>query len=258
MVTGHNNTVRLDDVHVLAASAVRFNLPPGVFPSGQPVLVYVKPVAKAQNYDIHAWQVLTGSAKAQQSYEYQSVLKPGEYTVTLADSDAFSRKPDVSFDLIVHEANAISAGNGDDEVQGGMDDDTLSGGSGADRLYGGEGSDILRGGSGKDIFVFDTMPNKQTNLDRIVDFNVNDDSIWLDNAVFTKLGKKGTPDHPAQLNKSFFTIGNKAKDKNDYLIYDSKKGVLYYDADGSGKGKAVEIATLSKNLKMTYEDFFVV
>ncbi|MGO4571141.1 hypothetical protein [Microvirga sp. 2TAF3] len=43
-----------------------------------------------------------------------------------------------------------------------------------------------------------------------------------------------------------------------YLICDAKKGVLYYDADGSGKGKAVEIATLKKGLKMTYADFFVI
>ena len=76
--------------------------------------------------------------------------------------------------------------------------------------------------------------------------------------VFTKLGKKGTEANPAKLSKSFFTIGDKAKDKNDYVIYDDKKGKLYYDADGSGKGKQVEIATLSKNLKMTEKDFFIV
>jgi hypothetical protein len=34
--------------------------------------------------------------------------------------------------------------------------------------------------------------------------------------------------------------------------------VLYYDADGAGKGKAVEIAILKKNLKMTNADFFVI
>jgi hypothetical protein len=50
----------------------------------------------------------------------------------------------------------------------------------------------------------------------------------------------------------------KAKDKNGYVIYDNKKGVLYYDADGSGKGKQVEIASLSKKLAMTYKDFFVI
>jgi hypothetical protein len=33
---------------------------------------------------------------------------------------------------------------------------------------------------------------------------------------------------------------------------------LSYDADGSGKGKAVEIAKLSKNLGIKHSDFFVV
>ena len=60
------------------------------------------------------------------------------------------------------------------------------------------------------------------------------------------------------MKKNFFAVGPKAKDKNDYVIYDSKKGVLLYDADGSGKGKAVEFASLSKKLAMTYKDFFVI
>lgn len=76
--------------------------------------------------------------------------------------------------------------------------------------------------------------------------------------MFTKLGKKGTEANPAKLKKAFFTIGDKAKDKNDYVIYDNKKGKLFYDADGSGKAKQVEIATLSKKLKMTEKDFFVI
>jgi hypothetical protein len=34
--------------------------------------------------------------------------------------------------------------------------------------------------------------------------------------------------------------------------------VLYYDADGSGSGAAVQFATLKKNLKMTYKDLFII
>jgi Ca2+-binding RTX toxin-like protein len=133
----------------------------------------------------------------------------------------------------------------------------LTGGGGDDRIYGKAGNDVLTGGAGKDVFVFDTKPNKKTNMDKIVDFNVKDDTIWLDNAIFKKLGK-GSEAKPGKLNKAFFTIGDHAKDKNDYLVYDTRKGVLSYDADGSGKGKAVEITTLKKGLKMTYLDFMVI
>ena len=69
------------------------------------------------------------------------------------------------------------------------------------------------------------------NLDTISDFSVKDDTLQLDNAVFKKLGKAG------KLNKAYFTIGDKAKDKNDYIVYDKKTGILSYDADGSGCGE---------------------
>lgn len=153
--------------------------------------------------------------------------------------------------------DVFKAGAGNDTVAGGAGNDMLYGGTGNDNIRGGIGKDTLKGESGKDTFVFDTVASK-SNVDKVLDFIVKDDSFWLDNAVFTKLGKKGTEASPAKLSKSFFTIGDKAKDKNDYVIYDDKKGKLFYDADGSGKGKQVEIATLSKNLKLTEKDFFIV
>jgi len=154
--------------------------------------------------------------------------------------------------------DALTGGIGNDRLFGSVGNDRLFGVDGNDTLYGGAGKDVLTGGNGSDIFVFDTKPNAKTNKDKIVDFVVKDDSLWLDNKVFTKLGKSGTPDNPAQLKKGLFTVGTKAKDANDYLIYDKTKGVLYYDADGSGRGKAVEVATLSKKLAMSEKDFFVV
>ena len=60
------------------------------------------------------------------------------------------------------------------------------------------------------------------------------------------------------MSKSFFTIGDKAKDSNDYIVYNKNKGVLFYDADGSGTGAAVQFAAINKKLKMTYNDSFVV
>lgn len=106
--------------------------------------------------------------------------------------------------------------------------------------------------------MFDSKANAKTNKDTIADFSVRDDAIWLDNAFFSMLGA-GTESRPGQLKSSSFVKGSKAKDKNDFIIYDKAKGKLFYDADGSGsKSKAVEIATLSKDLAMTYKDFFVI
>lgn len=133
----------------------------------------------------------------------------------------------------------------------------LTGGDGNDQLYGKLGKDVLTGGAGQDIFTFDTRASKKTNLDTIRDYSVAEDTIWLDNKVFKKLGK-GSASEPGKLKKAFFKIGDKAKDGNDYLVYNKKSGILFYDADGSGAAKAIEIAKLSKNLKLTCDDFFVV
>jgi Ca2+-binding RTX toxin-like protein len=151
----------------------------------------------------------------------------------------------------------IATGAAGTALKGNALANTIIGNSGGNRLWGGGGHDVLKGNVGRDVFVFDVKANK-SNFDRIADFNVKDDTIWLDNKVFTKLGRKGTETDPAKLSKDVFVVGSKAKDKNDYIVYDNKKGILYYDADGSGRGKVAEIAALSKKLAMTYKDFFVI
>jgi hypothetical protein len=124
------------------------------------------------------------------------------------------------------------------------------GGSGSDRLDGGYGNDRLTGGREKDTFIFKSALSKTKNVDTITDFNRRDDTIQLENKIFKKLTKTGA------LKKDFFTIGPKAKDKNDFIVYDKAKGLLYYDADGSGKGKAVLFAKLKAAID--HKDFFVI
>ncbi|MGO4705593.1 cadherin domain-containing protein [Microvirga sp. 2MCAF38] len=173
------------------------------------------------------------------------------HDVTLRVKDALGLVRDEAFKIQVGDvANEIAKGSAGNDV--------LKGGTGKDRFYGGLGNDALEGGKGQDIFVFNTKTNKKTNVDTIKDFSVKDDTIWLDNAIFKKLGKSGSEKKPAKLSKDFFTIGIKAADAKDYLIYNKKTGSLSYDADGSGKGAAVQIAKLAKNLKLTEKDFFVV
>jgi serralysin len=149
-------------------------------------------------------------------------------------------------------------GRGADELIGNWANNVLSGSAGNDVLWGDAGNDVLRGGQGRDFFAFDTRPHKSSNRDQIADYSVASDTIWLDNQAFTKLGR-GSFYSPVKLKNDMFVTGSRAKDREDRIIYDSKKGVLSYDADGTGsKYKPVEFATLKKGLKMTYNDFFVI
>ncbi|WP_201859084.1 hypothetical protein [Microvirga soli] len=153
------------------------------------------------------------------------------------------------------ETTSGSASN--DRIVGGVAKDTLGGGLGEDTIFGGLGNDVLTGNGGKDIFVFDTKTNKKTTVDKLADFVVKDDSIWLDNAVFTKIGK-GSELNPGKLAKAMFWTGKAAHDASDRIIYDKKAGALYYDQDGTGRTAQVKIATLKKGLSLTEKDFFVI
>ena len=183
--------------------------------------------------------------------------------VQVTDSDNKTYEETLTIDLTDVANETVTGTSGTDVLVGGTGKDVFNGGLGDDKISGGLGNDVLTGGKGKDVFVFDSKlgtstTDRKVNFDTIKDFSVKDDSLYLDNAIFKKLGS-GTEAKPKQLSKSFFTIGDKAKDKNDYIIYNDKTGVLSYDADGSGKGKAVEFAQLSKKLTtLSHKDFFVI
>lgn len=114
---------------------------------------------------------------------------------------------------------------------------TLVGNSAANILNGRAGADTLTGGLGADIFLINSL----TGIDTITDFVAVDDTIRLENAVFTSLTAVGTLAAGNLRAGAGFTT---AADTNDYLIYNSTTGALYYDADGSGAGAAVQFATL--------------
>ncbi len=134
--------------------------------------------------------------------------------------------------------------------------DQLAGEAGNDKIYGKLGNDTLTGGSGQDIFVFDTKPHKTKNVDKLADFSVADDTIYLENKYF-KVGS-GTISKPQKMASKHFYKGTKAHDGDDRIIYDSKKGVIYYDADGTGASAQVKIATIEKKLKLAAGDFYVI
>ncbi len=145
--------------------------------------------------------------------------------------------------------NTLKGNDGANTLIGAVGRDSLFGGVGDDVLLGGTGNDILEGGDGKDTFTFNTALT--ANTDKVTDFVIADDTIQLENAVFTKLTKIGV------LNPDMFVKGA-AHDVNDYIIYNANTGALSYDSDGSGAGAGVQIAVLGINLALTNADFAVI
>ncbi|MBB3444188.1 calcium-binding protein [Rhizobium sp. BK379] len=143
-----------------------------------------------------------------------------------------------------------ATGNNQDNVLTGNDGyNWLTGGAGNDRLIGGNGNDVLRGGAGADHFVFDFKPGAYNNIDKIEDFSESAaDKIVLDQDIFTAID-------PASFSAENFVLGTKALDSNDRLIYDQTTGKLFYDADGSGRGTPLQIATLTNLAALHHDDF---
>jgi Ca2+-binding RTX toxin-like protein len=183
----------------------------------------------------------------------------GKQTVQANDSYALTKSAKIDVLKAGSTAGSINlTGNAfDNDMIGNAGRNTLKGDGGDDKIAGGAGRDVLVGGKGRDAFIFDTKLGAD-NLDTVLDYNPKTDVIWLDNGIFTKLGTRGSVTKPAHLKKAFFTIGDKAKDANDYIIYDKATGSLSYDADGSGSRTAIEFAKLKPNLALTSKDIFVI
>jgi len=134
--------------------------------------------------------------------------------------------------------------------------DVIVGGPENDSLNGGLGNDVLTGGGGADVFVIDTALGKK-NIDLITDFKSTDgDKIRLDSKIFSKFSGLSVDDGNLVIGAN--KKGAKAFDVDDFLILDRSKGALFYDADGSGKGKPVQFATLVGVTSLTAADFEVV
>jgi Ca2+-binding RTX toxin-like protein len=135
-------------------------------------------------------------------------------------------------------------------LTGNANGNVVRGAAGNNRLNGGDGRDDLIGLGGQDQFLFDTALNAATNVDRIVDFNVADDTIVLENAIFSVFAA-------GPLAAERFIIGPAALDANDNIIYNSTTGALLYDSDGNGAGAAVQFAALAPGLALTANDFVI-
>jgi VCBS repeat-containing protein len=126
----------------------------------------------------------------------------------------------------------------------------IYGNAGANVLNGRAGSDYLLGLGGADTFAF-TSALGSDNIDHIGDFLAVDDTIALDDAVFTGLAL-------GALNANAFVLGTAAGDADDRIIYDQISGQLWFDADGNGIGAKVLFAVLDSHPVITAGDFTVI
>jgi len=83
----------------------------------------------------------------------------------------------------------IQGRGGDDTIKGSVAGDIIDGGDGNDTLTGGAGIDFLTGGAGSDIF--NVTETGSANVDRLVDFDINEDHIDLSDIIMGSLSDPG-------------------------------------------------------------------
>ena len=117
-------------------------------------------------------------------------------------------------------------------------------------LDGKGGADTMQGVGGNDFFQFSTALGAG-NIDTIVDYSVANDTIRLDDAIFTGLAV-------GALAGAAFTIGAAAADASDRIIYNNVTGALFFDVDGVGGAAQQQFATLSAGLALNAGEFQIV
>ncbi len=175
----------------------------------------------------------------------------GTDTIELLGKSNNSKASTLTLQANVENINIAATGNSLLNLQGNDLNNVLIGNNANNVINGGNGNDTLTGGAGKDFFDFSSFRPQNPNIDTITDFESKQDSIRLSLSAFTALSKVGT------LNSDFFVAGTAAKDANDFILYDSGTGKVFYDADGNGSGKPIEFITLTGTPSLLFSDFVV-
>jgi Ca2+-binding RTX toxin-like protein len=195
-------------------------------------------IAAAARIDLHdgRW--------SQVAAQEASILAPGQYFIGYSTA--------IENAIGGSGADTVAGNELANVLDGRSGNDMLDGGRGADTLIGGRGGDTLTGGAGRDRFDFNSLLDP-ANVDRIADFVAADDTIRLDNDVFTTFLTEN-----AGLVSAAFCVGPVAHDADDRIVYDAVIGNLYYDADGTGAVAAKLFATLAGAPAITAADFFII
>lgn len=148
--------------------------------------------------------------------------------------------------------DALFGGWQSDLLEGQAGNDTLIGGTDRDVLVGGQGRDRLEGGTDRDAFVF-RFSNE--GIDTIIDFSSAEDQIRVSGDGFG--GSRAGLSINTVITPEQFVTGARAGEADDRFIYNPNTGALFYDIDGIGRSRQIQLATLSTGLSLTNENIFV-
>lgn len=158
--------------------------------------------------------------------------------------------------------DVLNGGAGNDTLTGEVDSDRLIGGSGDDLLDGGEGNDLLIGGGGSDRYLFSGGSGFEIaalGRDRIKGFNGDEDKIILDKDTFN--GLESIVGEGFSVIEEFEVVRgrNAAATSDAKIVYDSKSGDLYYNANGGdgGFGEGGKFARLLGKPELEATDFVI-
>lgn len=154
--------------------------------------------------------------------------------------------------------DTLNGGHGKDWLVGDLGDDLISGGHGNDRLIGGlgkdslvgeKGKDRLTGGADADRFIFNSL---KQGFDIITDFKTSQgDRIEISAKKFGGNLKQG------KLLSGQFTLGSKATDDKTGFIYNESSGRLFFDVDGIGGQRQIQVAKLATGTTLASGNIFV-
>ncbi|MBP2160300.1 MULTISPECIES: calcium-binding protein [Asticcacaulis] len=134
-------------------------------------------------------------------------------------------------------------------LTGSANANVLAGGNGNDTLKGGAGNDSLTGGGHADDFVFEAAGVNGT--DTLADFVHGTDRL-----VFTGADYGFAAGHV--LTAAQFTVGSAPVGAGAQFVLDPATGRLWWDADGTGFGAAVNLALFDGGATVTKDDLVFV
>ena len=144
--------------------------------------------------------------------------------------------------------DTLNGNEGNDNLQGGFNRDVLNGDSGNDFFIAGFGNDTITGGEGADrIRFFRTNDGR----DEITDFAPEEDTLQFKGSNFGGLDQ-------GVLSEERFVLGTTAVDSEDRFIYNQNNGSLFFDPDGVGTQKQVQMATLSNQASVSASNIVII